>query len=847
MNRSNIPFKLLLILCVSVSCINKEGNTPSNVSNDKEVLNHEMDKYFVSESKASELLNKLIKQADHKRPDLSTIADFNGGTAKEENPNPHGPCWADEVQFDEMQVKVLNKWRNSWQAQDLTQFNKLLTSSSIKVDFPKKLKSPSRNISSTISQYEWKGTETGSFKEYLSNFEKIEDFELVTMKVSSPRSMRDDSLNIVKAQLQVHFDLRGITKDGKRRHDRGPIAVNIENLDGQWKISQIQNWGVESLIASKSTFSDVTSISKVDKIPQYQRLEAIRRGGYAIAVGDYNNDGINDMFVGAHGPGKLLVGKKDGSYSEVKDSGLQNDTLVKTAIFADFDNDKKTDLLLVRFSGYTREEDEKLRSDIILYKNLDGAKFKRVGKILGDTVLNETAMPASVADFNNDGLLDFYVGYPGNKDFTVVGKIVGRENIKEQGVYINQGDFNFLTKEKMVDYNNRKFDKVTRHQQIFPHSSVAFDFDQDGDVDIVVIDDRGNISPAYQNDGKGNFIQASRHIGVMNKGFGMGLAATDINNDGRIDMVLTNVNFNAKYRFDNSCRTNWDDEFFGSFDHGLKLYIGLQKGVFSEATGQMGLSFAGEGLAGVEFIDYNNDGHQDLYVANGLWSGTDRDEDLTNIFTRSHMATEERVIRSHRGARPQSEVMDVLSGFNGSIVGKDKKSRLSLAGFQRNRLFRNNGDGTFVEVGYLEGVDSIADGYVIAKSDIDNDGDVDLVLRNGDPGTQDIYFQPVQVYKNENGGNSLRIKLTGKKSNRDAVGAEVVVRTRDTMQTQQLIANNGTAQSESILHFGLGDVKLAQEVKIKWPSGDTTILRNVKSGTLNIEEGTKGDTTVTGF
>jgi hypothetical protein len=826
----------------------KEKSVSTKVESVKEVINQETDKYFVSHETAKNMLGKLIKQADRKRPALSTIAHFNGGTADEENPNPHGSCWADEVQFEKIQISMLNKWRSSWQSKDLTDFNKLLTSSSLMVDFPKKLlNSPSRNVNRTIAQYKWEGTTKGSFQDYLSEFKMIEDFDLVTMKVTSPRSMRDKQLNMEKAQLQVHFDLRGITKDGKRRHDRGPIAVNIEKVNGDWKISKIKDWGMESLVASKSTFSDVTSISKVDSIPQYQRLEAIRRGGYAIAVGDYNNDGINDMFVGAHGPGKLLVGKKDGSYSEAKDSGILDDTLVKTAVFADFDNDKKTDLLLVRFSGYAKEENEKLRTDIILYKNLDGNKFKRAGTILGDTVLNETAMPAAVADYNNDGLLDFYVGYPGNKDFTVVGKIVGRENIKEQGVYINQGNFTFLTKEKMVDYNNRKFDKVTRHQQIFPHSSVAFDFDQDGDVDIVVIDDRGNISPAYQNDGKGNFIQASRHIGVMNKGLGMGLATTDLNNDGRIDMVLTNVNFNAKYRFDHSCRANWDDEYFGSFDHGLKLYVGLKKGIFSEATGQLGLSFAGEGLAGVEFVDYDNDGHQDLYVANGLWSGTDKDEDLSNIFIRSYMVNEERVIRSHRGARPQSEVMDVLSGYKGSIVGKDKKSRLSLAGFQRNRLFRNNGDGTFMEVGYLEGVDSIADGYVIAKSDIDNDGDVDLILRNGDPGTQDIYFKPVQVYKNNNGGNSLRLKLTGKKSNLDAVGAEVVVRTTDTTQTQQLIANNGTAQSESILHFGLGDVKVAQEVKIKWPSGETTILRNVKSGSLSITEGVKGDMTVTGF
>lgn len=802
-------------------------------------------KYHVSQEYAEKMLGELIKNTSLKRPSLDTIAHYNGGTAKDESKEDVDlPCLVDEQQFHNIKVELLNKWRASWHDGNPSSFAKLLENENQKLPFPKTFTAIGKPVSKNISKYDWRGATTGEFQEYLATFKKIEDFELVTMKVSSPRSFRNKNMDMEKATLQIHFDLRGITKDGQRRHDRGPMAVTVVKKSNEWKIKDVQNWGIETLISNKATFQDVTKVTAVNKIPQYQRLEAIRRGGYAVAVGDYDGDGINDLYVGAHGPSKLLKGKKDGTFEVVKNSGLNEDNLVKTAVFADLDNDKKKDLLLIRFSGYTREENKDLRSDILIYKNIDGKSFKRAGKILGDTVLNETAMPAAVGDFNNDGMLDFYVGYPGNKDFTVVGKIVGRDKIKEQGVYINQGNFNFLTKKRMVDYGDRKYNKITDHQQIFPHSSVAFDFDQDGDVDIVVIDDRGNISPAYQNDGKGNFIQAERHIGVMNKGFGMGLAASDIDNDGRLDMVLTNVNFNAKYRIDNSCRSNWDDEIFGNFDHGLKFYKGLKNGVFSEATGKLGLDFAGEGLAGVEFIDYDNDGYQDLYVANGLWSGDDRDEDLTSIFSRSSLAEVETVIRSHRGARPQSEIMDILSGYKGSIVGKAKKSRLSLAGFQRNRLFRNNGDGSFTEVGYLEGVDSIADGYIIAKSDYDNDGDVDLILRNGDPGTGDVSFEPVQVYKNNNGGKSLRLSLVGTKSNLDAIGAEVIAEMDSTTQMQQVIANNGTAQSETIIHFGMGNNKLVKKLTVKWPSGSQTVMKNVKPGKLTIKESYSGVATV---
>lgn len=806
--------------------------------------------YNVKPEQAEFLYNELVKNSmSTERPSIKKVAVHNGGLSKSELKDVDAPCWADEGQYVDIEKSILHTWRHSWLDQNPSTFEKVLKSESVLKEFLPREISHNLKVTKAIRKGKWLNSKKGDLKSYFDNYKKIEDIDLVTMKVYSPRGFRDENLNMNKAVLQVRLDIRGIDKNNSRRNDRGPIAVTVEKVSNTWKIAKLEDWGVESLLSNKATFADRTIASKVTKIPQYQRLEAIRRGGYAVASGDFNDDGINDLFVGAYGPSKLLMGKKDGTFTEVKNSGLQGETLVKTAVFADFNNDGKKDLLLVRFSGFPSVETSKLRSDIVLYKNIDGNSFERAGEILGDTVLNETAMPAAVADFNNDGLLDFYIGYPGNKDFTVFGKILRRDNIKEQGVYLNKGDFKFLTKPRMVDYNNEdeqeKYKKYTRNQRIFPHSSVAFDFDQDGDVDIVVIDDRGNISPAYQNDGEGNFIQASQQIGVMNKGYGMGLAVSDIDNDGRIDMALTNVNFNAKHRVDQSCRANWDDEVFGVFDHGLKFYKGLKGGSFAEVTGQLGLDFAGEGLAGVEFLDYDNDGYQDLYVANGLWSGTDKDEDLGNLFVRSSLANEEMVIRSHRGARPQSQIMDILSGFYGSIVGKEKKSRLSLAGFQRNRLFRNNGDGTFTEVGYLEGVDSLADGYVISKSDYDNDGDLDLILRNGDPGTGDVSFEPVQVYENLNQGLSLRVKLEGTVSNRDGVGAEVRIETKNTNQVQQVIANNGTAQSETFLHFGLGGDDLVKKLVVKWPSGNVSEFKNLKPGILKIKETPKGAKIIT--
>jgi hypothetical protein len=147
----------------------------------------------------------------------------------------------------------------------------------------------------------------------------------------------------------------------------------------------------------------------------------------------------------------------------------------------------------------------------------------------------------------------------------------------------------------------------------------------------------------------------------------------------------------------------------------------------------------------------------------------------------------------------------------------------SLNGRERNVLFRANGDGTFTDVAFVNGADRVEDGRGLSILDYNNDGQLDLLLRN--------YRQPAQLLRNQGGdGHWVAFQLIGTRSNRDAVGARIRLRTESGWQTRAVTAGSGYLSAQSLVqHFGLGPNTRAEEVEIFWPSGETTALRDVEA------------------
>ena len=164
--------------------------------------------------------------------------------------------------------------------------------------------------------------------------------------------------------------------------------------------------------------------------------------------------------------------------------------------------------------------------------------------------------------------------------------------------------------------------------------------------------------------------------------------------------------------------------------------------------------------------------------------------------------------------------MDMLAGV-GRRSGNEKLLDLgqnTLNGYERNGLFRNNGDGTFTDVGWLNAADRDEDGRGIAILDIDRDGRLDIAMRN--------YRQPAVLLRNIGpGGNYATFKLQGTASNRDAVGARIRLRTGDQWQTRVVTLGSGYLSGSTLhQHFGLGGAMMIDQIEIEWPSGKTSRL-----------------------
>ena len=482
--------------------------------------------------------------------------------------------------------------------------------------------------------------------------------------------------------------------------------------------------------------------------------------GSGVVFFDYDTDGDADLYFVNSGNipqekqdteqaqlGNVLYRNEgDGRFTDVTETTGTGDTGYGMAAAAgDIDNDGDADLYVANFGQDT------------LYRNNDDGTFTDITKAAG--IDNDLwGIAAIYLDFDADGDLDIfvvnYLVYELSMPVTTFKGIVGYGHPRSyEGtpdvLYRNNGDGTFT--------NIAETAGVTNPTEGRGMAAVACDYDNDGLPDIYVANDTSR-NFLYHNNGDGTFTDESLFIGVGYDESGvaegsMGVDSGDYNGDGWLDLIVANSEKATLYKN----------------EEGL---------FFADATAESGLQQPTLPFVGFSplFLDYDNDGHLDLFCANG---------------------------------HPQ-DVIEILMDHETYA--------------QRDQMFQNSGDGTYADVSETAGAyfTETLVGRAAATADYDNDGDTDIVIMNSN--------QRAVLLRNDGGNtkNWIGIKLIGTRSNRDGIGAKVTVTIGRITQIREVKSGSSYASgSDTRLLFGLGENQHVEKITIVWQGGTTQVLKDV--------------------
>jgi Flp pilus assembly protein TadD len=513
-------------------------------------------------------------------------------------------------------------------------------------------------------------------------------------------------------------------------------------------------------------------------------------GHNGVSLGDIDGDGFDDVYVcqPAGLPNRLYRNRGDGTFEDITaESGVGLLENTACALFIDFDNEGRQDLVVVRATGP------------LLFLNQGGGKFQLKPRAFQfATPPQGTFTGAAAADYDRDGWLDIYfclyTYYQGTNQYKYPAPYYAAENGPPNFLMRNNrdGTFRDVTVETGLHRNN------TRYSFCCGWS----DYNRDGWPDLYVVNDFGRKN-LYRNNGDGTFTDVAAQAGVEDVGAGMGVCWLDYNKDGAQDLYVANMWTAAGERIsrDPAFQKNASPEMLTAYRKhamGNSLFRNTGDGVFQDATVPSGVGM-GRWSWSSDAWDFDHDGYPDLYIANGMLSGPIR-EDLNSFFWRQVVA------KSPVDAKPSPAYEQGWGTINELI-----RAGYTWSGYERNVFYANNRDGTFSDVSAALGLDFIDDSRAFALADFDGDGRLEALLKNR-TGPQ------LRLLKNEIAAlpPSISFRLRGTKSNRDAIGAAVTVQG----QTRMVQAGSGfLSQHSKDVFFGLGDAQGPVQASIRWPSG----------------------------
>jgi hypothetical protein len=531
---------------------------------------------------------------------------------------------------------------------------------------------------------------------------------------------------------------------------------------------------------SPPLFIDVTHAAGIDfrlTCGGQEKLYIVETMCGGVAAFDYDNDGWMDILLvdgstladyraGKCHPPHLYHNNHDGTFSDVSaKSGLNFCGWGYGVAIGDFDNDGWEDIYITGFHGSA------------LYHNNHDGTFSDVTKRAGVANADRWGTSAAFGDYDNDGNLDLYVANYVDLDINNLPKFGDGPFCQYRGIPVNCGPRGLKGARDRLYHNNGDgtFTDVTEKLGIdidkdsyYGLGVLWLDYDKDGCLDIYVAND-SSPSLLYHNNCKGGFTEVGAEAGVAyssdgREQAGMGIDSADYDRDGWPDIVKTNFS---------------DDE--------NNLYHNDHNGEFTDVAGAAGVGAISNPYLGfgAKFLDYDNDGWPDIFIANG------------------HVDPQVEGQSFGVGYAERPFLFHNLGEKSGDKFGDKSKA------------------GKFEEVGQRPG-DALAKKYVgraVVTADFWNRGRQDVLLTNLDA-------SPV-LLRNEvrNPGHWLQIKTIGSKSNRDGFGARVEITAEGSTRYAEVRAGSSfESSSDPRLHFGLGTATKVDVITVRWPSGQVDKL-----------------------
>jgi hypothetical protein len=527
--------------------------------------------------------------------------------------------------------------------------------------------------------------------------------------------------------------------------------------------------------------------------------------GGGVAVGDINNDGLQDiLFTGNMVKNRLYLNKGNFQFEDITPaSGVaEKQGWCTGATMVDINQDGWLDIYICR----SADSRESMRRNLLFINNGNLTFTEKAEEFgLGDTGYSTQS---AFFDYDNDGDLDCFVMNHSSQKYS--GGVQDNIPLRKE--------FDPAFACKLYRNDNKKFVEISKEAGIisnvltFGLGLAVADYNNDGWQDIYVSNDFNEPDYLFLNNRNGSFSEKLAAVMDEISLFSMGSDAADYNNDGFIDLVTLDMLPEDNKTIKMHSGAENFDKFQYLFENGFYYQYSrnmLQKnngdGTFSEVAQLAGVSNTDWSWTAL-FGDYDNDGFKDLYISNGYV------KDYTNMDFLKYSV--DRIIRSMH-----KDSVDPVPVY----ISKMPTIRIL------NYIFQNNGNETFSKRTTEWGFEKPGITAGSAYADFDNDGDLDLVMNNSND-LADVYKNNSEkIFKN----NFLRVKLNGETLNPSGVGAKVTVYSKGQKFFQEQSPVRGfQSTSDQVLSFGLGKNEAIDSVQIIWPRHQYQVITGVKPNQL---------------